>query len=284
LGSHRVCTINFVRIALEVKRDLKDIFGAENRKEYFFNILSSRIENTIKILKSHKELLKDLIDKGLQPFFNYGWLNLNRMFSTVGIIGVYEAAKILKELQIEGDIEKDILIFLNKNVSELSKKYGIFSNIEQIPAESFAVRFAEADRILFGKENQPYELYSNQFIPLWEEATIWERLDKDGMYNKLITGGGIVHAQIGEKVTPKQAEKIIKYAINAGAEHFALNSIYSECENGHCLFGKTEICKECGGKIVEQYSRVVGFFVPVSSWNKVRRDWEFGRRKFVSLE
>ena len=286
LGSHRVCTINFVRIALEATKELmveKEDYRL-TLKNKFFNILNSRIEDTIKILKAHKDLLKDLIDKGLQPFFNYGWLNLNRMFSTVGIIGVYETAKILKEFEIEDNIEKDILIFLNKKVSEVSKKYGIFSNIEQIPAESYAVRFAEADRVIFGKESQPYELYSNQFIPLWEEATLWERLDKDGMYNKLITGGGIVHAQIGEKVTPKQAEKIIKYAVNAGAEHFALNAVYSECENGHCLFGKSDICKECGGKIIEQYSRVVGFFVPVSSFNKTRREWEFPKRTFVNLD
>jgi ribonucleoside-triphosphate reductase len=169
------------------------------------------------------------------------------------------------------------------------KSSSYFYNQEQIPGESYAVRFAEADRIIFGEKNQPYELYSNQFIPLWEEATIWERLDKDGMYNKLITGGGIVHAQIGEKVTSKQAEKIIKYAVNAGAEHFALNAIYSECSGrsdgeSHTTFGKQEKCSICGSEIIEQYSRVIGFFSPVSSWNKTRREEDFPKRTFVNLD
>lgn len=282
VGSMRVCTINFMRIALESK-------DKENIKEEFFSILEKRVESTAKVLNAHRELLKDLIKKGLQPFFDYGWMTLSRLFSTVGIIGIYEAAKLMKENNIEGDIEKEILIFLNEKVNEMSKRFNTPYNIEQIPGESYAVRFAEADRAIFGKEVQPYELYSNQFIPLWEEATIWERLDKDGMYNKLITGGGIVHAQIGEKITSKQAEKIIKYAVNAGAEHFALNAVYSECSGeiggeSHTTFGKQEKCSICGSEIIEQYSRVVGFFTPVSSWNPVRKNWEFNRRTFVSLD
>jgi ribonucleoside-triphosphate reductase (formate) len=284
IGSHRVCTINFVRIALEaIEKRNKDILGITT-KEYFFEILKSRIFDTAKILISHRALLKDLIDKKLQPFFDYGWLNLNRMFSTFGIIGIYEASKLLKENGITGDIEKDILTFLNSLVGELSKKHSVPFNIEQIPAESYAIRFADVDKLLYGKEKQPFEMYSNQFIPLWEEATLWERLDKDGMYNKLVTGGGIVHAQIGERVTSKQAEKIIKYAVNAGAEHFALNSIYSECVDNHTTFGDSNICPICGKDIIEKYTRVVGFFTPISSWNTTRREWEFPRRTFVSLE
>lgn len=273
LGSHRICTINFMRIFLESKN-----------KEDFFKILDSRIEDAAKILKAHKELLYELTDKGLQPFISIGWITLSRMFSTYGIIGIYEAAKNIKECsESTNDIESEILIHLNNKVKEMSEKYDIIGNIEQIPAESFAIRFAEADKVLYNNK-VPYELYSNQFIPLWENATIWERLDKDGKYNKLITGGGIVHAQIGEKVTAKQAEKIIKYAINSGAEHFALNSIYSECEDGHTTFGDSNKCPLCAKEIIEKYTRIVGFFTPVSSWQKTRREWEFPKRTFVNIE
>jgi hypothetical protein len=117
LGSHRVCTINFMRIALEAETK-------ENIKEEFFILLEKRIESTIKILNAHRELLKDLIAKNLQPFFGYGWLNLNRMFSTIGIIGIYEAAKLLKEKDIGGDIESEILIFLNEKVKALQEYYN----------------------------------------------------------------------------------------------------------------------------------------------------------------
>lgn len=273
IGSHRVCTIDFPRILLESKS-----------KEDFFKILDERIESSAKILKAHKELIKKLTDNGLQKFISNGWINMNRLFSTFGLIGIYEASNMFKDkFNDENDIEGSMLIAMNNMVAKYSEKYGIVGNIEQIPGESFAIRLLKADKIIFGDDKLPYNLLSNQFIPLWEEATIWEKLDADGKYNKLITGGGIVHAQIGEKVTAKQAEKIIKYAVNSGCEHFALNAIYSECEAGHVSFGKYEICPICQKKIVEKYTRIVGFFTPVSSWQDVRRNWEFDKRTFVEL-
>jgi ribonucleoside-triphosphate reductase len=273
LGSHRVCTINFMRIALE-----------SNSREEFFKILDDRTESAAKILKSHKELINTLTDKKLQMFVANGWINKNRLFSTFGILGIYEAVKLYsKKVEDNESFMGDVLTYFNNKVLEMSKKYDIIGNIEQIPAESFAVRLAKADKIIFGEENIPYKMYANQFIPLWEEASVWERMDEDGKYNKLITGGGIVHIQIGEKITPLQAEKIIKYSVNSGCEHFALNSVWSECDNGHVNFGDVDVCPTCGAKIKEKYTRVVGFFTPVSSWLKERREWEFGERKFCTI-
>ena len=273
LGSHRVVTINFMRLALEAKS-----------AEEFYKIFDQRIVDCAKILKSHKELIKKLEKQGLQPFIKNGWINMNRLFSTIGILGIYEAAKLYKEKFGNGkDVEGEMLIFLNNRSKELSLEYKISINLEQIPGESFAIRLADSDKEIFGKEKIPYEMYSNQWCPLWEDVTIWEKMEIDGKYNKLITGGGIVHTTIGEKVTSIQAEKIIRFAVNSGCEHQALNAIYSICEKGHVLFGKKEICDDCKGKITDWMTRVVGFFTPVSSWNKTRREWEFPKRTLVNL-
>jgi anaerobic ribonucleoside-triphosphate reductase len=269
IGSHRVCTVNFNRVFLET-----------NSVEEFYVKLEERIETTAKILKAHKLLIIKLEKQGLQPFITNKWINLDRMFSTFGILGIYEAVEGLKsKYNIEHDITKDILIFFNAKVAEYSKKYKITGNIEQIPGESFAVRLANADKLLYGEEKVPYVLYANQFVPLWNnDKTIWEKMSLDGQYNQLITGGGIVHCTIGEKVTPKQAEKIIKFSINSGCEHFALNAIYNECKQKHVTMGDFQKCPICGDEIVEKLTRVVGFFTNVSSWQKERREWEFPRR------
>lgn len=279
LGSHRVVTVNLPRIALEAKSF-----------DDFFTILDGRIKDAAKILKAHKALIKRLTDAGLQPFISNGWIKLDRMFSTFGIIGTYETASAIeKRFGNDGkiDIQGMMLKFFNKRVMEYSKEFGIAGNIEQIPGESFAVRLRDADELIFGKEKMnefyPEPLYSNQPIPLWHEADIWERLSEDGKYNSLITGGGIVHATIGEKVTKKQAKSIIRYSVKTGCEHFALNSIYSKCKNGHMTFGKSNKCPSCGEDIEDWFTRVVGFFVPVSAMNKTRRTWEFPRRKITSI-
>lgn len=272
LGSHRVVTVNFPRIALEAN-------GIDNVLE----ILDERLTGAAKILKAHKDLLVQLTKKGLQPFISRGWIALPRLFSTFGIVGVAECEEILERRELLPgmfDIVETMLVYMNRRVRELSSEFGIIGNIEQIPAESFAVRLAEADRILYGPDAVPYPLYSNQFVPLWKEASLAEKFAIDGKYNQLLTGGGIVHGQVGDEMTDTQKAIAICLAIVSGCEHFALNHVYSICENEHVTRGRVELCPKCGLPICDYLTRVVGFYTKTSSWNQVRREWEFQRRTF----
>lgn len=123
LGSHRVVTINFNRIALEC-----------SSSEEYFKILDGRIVDAAKILSAHKDLIAMLTEKGLQPFIDRGWINPNRLFSTFGVMGLYEATEtIQKKFGYEGDLTGDSLTYLNSRMTELSKEMGIMGNIEQIP-------------------------------------------------------------------------------------------------------------------------------------------------------
>ena len=268
LGSHRVSLVHTNRIALEV-----------NTKEEFYELLETRLEDATKILISHRNLITQLTKAGLQPFIEINWITMQKMFSTIGLVAIPETIKTLGDSSVE-----ELLVFVNNKVNELALSNHIPMNIEQVPAETMAVRLVQVDKMLFGKEKVPYELYSNQFIPLWEEASLFERMDTDGKYNKLFTGGGIVHFNLGEKPTPTQNRELISYAVKSGCEHFALNAVYSKCENGHTTFSVGDKCPVCGAQIIEKLTRVVGFFTPIGSWNPVRREWEFPRRNFTSIE
>lgn len=302
-GSHRVVTINFPRVAVECK-SIKD----------FIDIECERIHDSVQVLHAHRSLLKTTCSPKLHPFFANGWIHMNRLFSTIGVIGITEAVDIIiakikagvventtpykinkslpkadleRNLKLLSDyLKTEILTTLNDKMHYYSEKteYRNPFNIEEIPGETMAVRLCEADKIIFGEDVIPYELYSNQFIPLWENASVWERMEADGKYNQLFTGGGIVHFNLNERPTPEQVLELYNYSVETGCEHFALNPIYALCENGHCTFGNVDTCPECGGKVKEKYTRVVGFFTPISSWNKVRREWEFPRRNFAAVQ
>jgi len=280
IGSTRVATINLARIAYECKS-----------KNEYFSILLDRLESAAKILKAHRNLIEDLNKANLQKFIKLGLINLKRMFSTFGIMGEVEAKHIMiKKGLIRNsknyDFIGDIISFINKQSKSLSTKFNIPFNIEQIPGESMSHRLANADRIIFGKEDYfiDYNIYANQFIPLWEEASLWERLRLDGKYNSMVTGGGIVFCEVGEKITNAQKIKIIEYALNNGCEHFVLNSVYTKCESGHSTLGKYEKCLECGSEKVDYITRVVGFFTPVSSWSAPKVEYDFKRRIRYSKE
>lgn len=275
LGSHRVITINFARIAIE----------ADSFDEYK-DILNDRIESAAKILKAHKLMLMKLAEKGYEPFISNGYIQIKRLFSTFGMLGIYEANKILHqkfEIEENRDLTGEILTYFNDRVLKISNEYKLIGNIEQIPAESFAVRLADVDKIIFDFDDNYYKMYANQFCPLYEDFSLFEKLETDGKYNQLLTGGGIVHIQVASETTPEQNEKLIRYACKVGCEHFALNKVYSRCKDcGKVVNYKEDKC-ECGSDKIEHLTRVVGFFTPIESWNKTRREWEFPRRRFTNI-
>lgn len=128
-------------------------------------------------------------------------------------------------------------------------------------------------------------LLANQWVSLWEDHTIAEKMKRDGEINSLMTGGSIVHISVDSKLTSTQAKKIIMDAIKNGMEHFALNCVYTECKDCHKVekgnFGK---CPYCGSDKLNHFSRVIGYFSLVENWNKDRREYDFPNRKFVTKD
>jgi ribonucleoside-triphosphate reductase (formate) len=269
LGSHRVITVNFVRLALMSKT-----------YEEFFDLIEKATINCKKILYSHKQMLYDL--KPSQVFLKIGWIQLERMFSTIGILGYVEATEILKnKFKIKDDIMGLMFDKLNDTLNTNNDDFkGCFFNVEQIPAESMSHRLARADKLLFGKDKVKYDIYANQIVPLWDtETTLWEKMRITGKYLKKLTGGGIDHENTGEHVTAKQAEIIINEAVECDLEHFALTGTFCQCIDGHVIIGKRDNCARCGKPIKSKIARVVGFFTPVEDWNENKRVYDHERRR-----
>jgi ribonucleoside-triphosphate reductase len=280
LGSHRVVTINLPRLG----------FLANNEEE-LFELLEKQMEQARDILVAHRKLLQKRIDQGFLNFFKYGIMHMSRFFSTFAISGVYECLEEFgKPITTEEgkNLAHELLGRIKKYSQECAKKYGCPFNVEQVPAESLAVKFAAKDALLYGMN---YPIYSNQFIPLWVDYDIIDRMKMDGEFSKTLTGGGISHLNLGEKLTTaNQMQKLIEYAVKCGCEHFAINynfCHFCQCKNNHItISGPSEKCPICGDKIVEEYTRVVGYLTPVSAWNKGRRKEHKNRvfKKAVSSE
>lgn len=272
LGSHRVVTINLPRLTV-----------CDNEEGFESNLVSKVIDSA-KILSAHKALMYDIQEKDVNVLMKKKWITLDRMFSTIGIIGINEMAESLVE---QFGRDKDYwttkcLDIIESMIGDLGKDNGILINIEQIPGESFARRLPQADSIIYG-DNLPkpirgQKLYSNQFIPLWEKASIWKKIETEGKYLDKMTGGGIAHINVSGNILPKDAEEIIMHAVKSGCEHFALNTVFTEFEDKTTLFGKFDSHPQTNSPANEHYTRIVGFHVPVSSWNEVRREWEFPKR------
>ena len=181
---------------------------------------------------------------------------------------------------------KDILDFINNRNKEMTKKYHHAHNLEQIPAETAAVKLATKDRI-YSKGALDYKLYSNQVIPLTSTDIIAERIRVQSELDSKFTGGAILHLNSSSKLSDEQQFELVKLSAEKGISYFAINYVLAECENGHFFVSDNhdKVCPNCGANIKEYYTRVVGFLTPVKeAWNEVRRDFEFENRKFYKKD
>jgi len=282
VGSHRVSGLNFAHIALKAVQTGQD----------FAELVNEDVHDVHLILRAHYQFLKRNIDHGLHPLYSNGWMSLSRQYSTVGFVGVYEALEILgKSLSNTNtlDYHSDglnymvgILQHINDMNSEEELRFNRPFNIEQIPAESMAVRLCKKDKISFGEQCTNYDLYSNQYFPLIANTRLLNRIKIQGVFDTQTAGGSILHINLMDRdaLTPQVMSKLIHKCAAMGCTYLAINLDFNKCEAGHITIGKqgADHCSECGGKIVEKYTRVVGFITPVSSWQETRRDNEYDKR------
>lgn len=276
IGSHRVVCVNLPQIAYIAKYSEKDDWNS------FFNILESRIKIAQDILDIHKELLERLIKNGNLPMYTYGVMNLNKQYSTLGFIGLYEALEImgLDVRTDEGlDMGKKILGLFNKLNTERTSKDGRIRNLEQIPGESAAVTFALKDKLQFANAGD-YDLYANQYLPLIKEALLTDRIRLQGEFDKGTSGGAILHADFDTNLTKDQIKNILSAFAKAGVIYGAIDDCQVQCKNcGKVYVGKPNTIKsKCCNSDVEIWMRVVGFKTPKRSYNKVRRTQDLPRR------
>jgi ribonucleoside-triphosphate reductase len=277
VGSVRVVTINPVRIAIKSNGD----------QTIFFQKLQQQLENARDLLIVHREdIIKRRIDAGFLKFFKpLNWLNLKRYFSTFGIVGIYEMNKTMGyDITSEDGIKftAEVLKYIEDFAIKSSNELGFSFNVEEIPAESAASKLAQKDRLLFGKNKIPFELYSNQYVPLIEQASIPERIITTGKFMEILSGGGILHLNIAEQIKdPEVMKHLIEYSVKHGVSHLAVNYGFGQCKNRHTtICGNNPKCSICGSKIDTYVTRIVGYQARVSNFSKVRREYEFPRRVF----
>jgi ribonucleoside-triphosphate reductase len=271
IGSHRVVTLNLPQIA----------YMAEDW-EHYMKLLEHRISLAQDVLDTHRDIMKKLIKDGKLPLYSYGFMFLERQFSTLGFIGINEALEIMgfDILDDAGDAKvRQILEMFNSMNSKRTKVDGHLRNVEQVPGESAAYNFARKDHLLFA--NAKYNLYSNQYIPLTKETDIVHRIISQGRYDSSVGGGSILHLNVCEQLTPAQMKNLVKFTSAKGVMYFAVNYAFSQCQScGKVYIGKLDK-SPCHNAAIDKYIRVVGYLTPVSTWAKERRV-EFVERQFYT--
>ena len=283
VGSVKVSTINLARIALEHKSE-----------QGYLVALRDMVELDCKVLDSVRYIIQRNVDKGLLPNFTYGLVDFEHLYNTVGVIGIYETMKAFGYTREDefGNVYytedadrfgKKIFEVLHRTKDQfaLDKNYKI--NCEQIPGESCAAKMQEADELLYPDTvNKDLPLYGNQFIPLGIQTTMQERIRIASLFDSYCNGGSIAHINIEAPFNDfEQAWELVNYIADQGLTYFAFNTKIQACKHNHAFYGT--VCPVCGEPVATEYSRIVGFYVPVKTWSKPRKE-EYALREWESVE
>lgn len=133
VGSVKVSTLNIARLS----------YKSNNEQEFLVN-LRDLTELNLKILDVQRNIIKRNVEKGLLPNISCGLINLDAMFSTVGINGIFETMKTFGYTKVDefgNCIYTEEAYLLGQKIFKivqncidnfiLDKDYKI--NIEQVP-------------------------------------------------------------------------------------------------------------------------------------------------------
>lgn len=268
-GSIGVVTLNLPRLAYQAK-DEQDFYA---RLDYLMDVAARSLD-------TKRRVVTKLMDEGLYPYSKRYLGGFDNHFSTLGLVGMNEAARNARWLRTNLTTEqgqqfaKDVLNHMRERLGAYQEQYGALFNLEATPAESTAYRFARHDKmdypdIITAAKDGDTPYYTNSsHIPVGYTDDIFEALDLQDNLQVLYTSGTVFHAFLGERLpTWKAAADVVrKIAENYRLPYFTLSPTYSVCQTHGYLQGEHKNCPICGRE-AEVYSRITGYYRPLKNWN-----------------
>ena len=283
-GSCNVITLNINRIVQDwvgnwKNEGIPDINAETNRNSlniYITNIL----ERVYKYHIAYKTMLYEQEEKGMFAACNGGYIHMNKLYSTIGINGLNEAAKFLG-LEVSNNPEyiKFLQLILgtikeqNKLHSIHDKKRPFLFNSEVVPAESLGgknYRWDKKDGYWVPKDEN---LYNSYFFDAHDDTSVLDKMILHGRQtSQYCDGGSACHINLEDHLSNEQYLKLIDFAIANGTNYFTFNIPNSECDDcGYITKHPITECPKCHSKNITQYTRVIGYLRPIKAFGKDRQ-------------
>ena len=246
-------------------------------KKYLIKIL----ERVYKYHIAYKTMLYDLEDQGMLAASNGGYIYMNKLYSTIGVNGLNEAARFLG-LTVSNN--SDYIQFLqlilgtikeqNKNHSITDKKRPFIFNSEVVPAEGLGGKNYRWDKEDGYWVPEDENLYNSYFYDAHDDTSVLDKFILHGRQTYQYTdGGSALHCNLQDHLSKEQYLKLIDFAIQEGTSYFTFNIPNSKCEDcGHIIKKPVSKCPKCGSENVTQYTRVIGYLRPIKAFGSDRQE------------
>ena len=283
-GSCNVITLNINRIVQDWFKNTtfntSSKFTDSNIKDSLANYIINILERVYKYHIAFKTMLYDLEDKRMFAASNGGYIRISKLYSTIGINGLNEAARFLG-LEVSNNPEYiEFLQLILGTIKEENKKHSIHDkkrpflfNSEVVPAEGLGGKNYRWDRkdgyIVPEDEN----LYNSYFYNAHDDTSVLDKFILHGRQTYQYTdGGSAAHINLEDHLSKEQYLKLIDFAIVNGTNYFTFNIPNSKCDDcGYITKHPITECPKCHSKNITQYTRVIGYLRPIKSFGKDRQ-------------
>ena len=245
-------------------------------QEYLKNIL----DRVYKYHIAFKTMLYDLEDKGMFAASNGGYIHISKLYSTIGINGLNEAARFLGMTVSNNKEYIEFLQLVLDTIKEQNKLHAIHDkkkpflfNSEVVPAEGLGGKNYSWDKSENYWVPKDENLYNSYFFDAHDNTSVLDKMILHGRQTtQYCDGGSACHINLEDHLSKEQYLKLIDFAIVNGTNYFTFNIPNSKCDDCDYITKHpiTE-CPKCHSKNITQYTRVIGYLRPIKSFGKDRQ-------------
>lgn len=282
-GSIGVVTVNMARLGHLHAGDEAALLGA----------LDALLELGCDTLERRRATVQELMDAGLYPYTKRYMGHLENHFSTLGVNGMNEMVRNFTgdrhDLMDEEGLAMclRVLDHVRARMVEFQEATGHLYNLEASPAEGATYRFAKEDRARFpgiltaGTAQNPYYTNSSQ-IPVGATEDPFEALERQDELQTKYTGGTVLHLYMNEAMSSATTcRELVRRALTRfRLPYLTVTPTFSICPTHGYLSGEHLECERCG-QACEVWTRVMGYFRPVASFN-IGKKGEHAERTFFT--
>lgn len=281
-GSCNVITLNINRIVQDCNKayGLKRNGGWKENTSFLKDYLVDILERVYKYHIAFKTMLYDLEDKGMFAASNGGYIHISKLYSTIGINGLNEAARFLGMTVGNNKEYIEFLQLVLGTIKEQNKIHSVHDanrpflfNSEVVPAEGLGGKNYNWDKEDGYWVPEDENLYNSYFYDAHDDTSVLDKFILHGRQTYQYTdGGSAAHINLEDHLSKEQYLKLIDFAIANGTNYFTFNIPNSKCDDcGYITKHPITECPKCHSKNITQYTRVIGYLRPIKSFGKDRQ-------------
>ena len=294
-GSCNVMTLNLNRIVQDWFRTLPnykdhiDIYTGTSclpiDKEWLFSkelllhlekYLETILDRVYDYQKAYKKGLYNMDKQGMFPQTKAGYINFDKLYCTIGVNGLNEAARFLG-LTVSNNKEYMyfvawILNVIKKYNKKHSEKKFMF-NLELVPSESLGVKNYNWDRADGYWVPEDENLYNSYIYDAHDDTSILDKIAmQGGQVAEAVDGGQASHLNLEDNLDKEQYDKLLTNTVQVGNHYVTFNVPQTQCDDcGFIAKHPFTECPKCGSHNVTPWTRIVGYLRPLKAWSEARQ-------------